>query len=184
MDNLLSMPSYQNRRRPAHQLALAQPGCILSPRDAFDLSSQLKTFHIRAGAANDNAARLAEFLNAAIQGKALPGGKTPSVIYPGLPSHPNHELAQVLMAGGFGAIVTIDLCSEAAATEFIDSIESNGIACRLTLGDMETTVLPVGTVFFDRFEDCPGMLRVSVGIEPFKDLEATFGEALSKIGLK
>jgi hypothetical protein len=64
----------------------------------------------------------------------------------------------------------------------IDTLQSYDIECRLTLGDLATTVLPIRSVFgIERFGDYGGLLRISVGIEPFDNLRKAFTYGLSLI---
>lgn len=145
-------------------------GCVLSPRDAFELAHEADTFRVRAAAANMNAMLLAEFLESRIRRR---------VIYPGLASHPNHRTARkIFQAGFFGSMIAIELDDSCDVDLFMDSLSENGIECRLTLGDLSTTFLPAARVF-KRFESYSRMLRISVGIEPFEKLQSAFEHALS-----
>lgn len=156
-------------------------GCILSPRDAFELLAEMETLELRLRTANSNALELARFLSAHVN-----QDKVACVRYPGLEDHPNRDAitANFERDFGYGSMVTIDLRTEEAVLTFMDAIEPYGIECRLTLGDVATTVVPIKNVFgigSDRFDKYPGLLRISVGIERCTYLKDTFGAVLSKI---
>lgn len=153
-------------------------GNIISPDEAFRLHDQLKTFELRYAKQLKNAYQLAYTLEVhpAVQ----------KVYYPGLESHPTYEKAtQLFGKTGFGAMInfSIDGKNNAEKTEktnqFIAYVQNN-IALLPTLGDVETTLLPVGAVWSNKFTDA-GMIRLSVGIENYEHLEKTFLEALNKI---
>lgn len=145
-------------------------GCVLSPRDAFELAHEADTFRVRAAAANANALLLAELLESKIRKR---------VLYPGLATHPNHRTAtKIFNAGFFGSMIAIELDDACDVDLFMDSLSENGIECRLTLGDLSTTFLPAARVF-ERFESYSRMLRISVGIEPFEKLQTAFERAFA-----
>jgi cystathionine beta-lyase/cystathionine gamma-synthase len=151
-------------------------GINLGPREAFELRNQLRTFGLRVRAANENAAGLARFF--------VNNKKVQRVIYPGLPDHPNYDAALRNFGnrGLFGAVVTIELADDAAAQVFMDASELHGISYRMSLGDLDTTLLKVPDVFGRAaFGDHPGLLRISVGAEPIDELEAAFSEGLARI---
>ena len=142
---------------------------MLSLRDAFELGTQLKTFTLRVRAANANAARLARFLTG--------HRKVKHVLYPGLPNSPSHTAAFHNFGSSrcFGAVVTLDLAEPGAGDRLMHALEPAGIRCRLTLGDTETTLFAIREVFgAERFGHHPEMLRVSVGTEPWDELERAF----------
>ncbi|HYK02231.1 MAG TPA: PLP-dependent transferase [Thermoanaerobaculia bacterium] len=147
-------------------------GNVLSPRDAFELAQQADTFLVRASAANANALRLAEFLH----------GKMNRVIYPGLVCHANHKTALKQFKRNercFGSMIAIELAESQDLDRFMDALAEGGFECRITLGDLSTTFIPAGRVF-DRFAQYDRMLRISVGIEPFGELQDVFEHALTE----
>ena len=143
-------------------------GHSISPDDACRLGTQLKTFELRMQRHNDNAARLAKTL------AAHPNvGK---VLYPGLESHPTHQQAARLFKNkGFGGMITFDLKGaddsekQSRCAQFLDNVKDN-IPLLPSLGDVQTTFLPVEPVWGDKYP-FPGMIRLSVGIEPYEDIE-------------
>ncbi|MBU0753954.1 MAG: PLP-dependent transferase [Planctomycetes bacterium] len=153
-------------------------GHMLSPDDAARLDIQVKTFELRFERQCDNARRLAKLL--------ADHDKVQSVAYPGLESHKTHEEAKKLFRGrGFGAMITFDLHGgnaeekRRATNRFIKAL-SDEIRLVPTLGDVETTLLPVEPVWGARYPH-PGMIRLSLGIEPFEALEKMVLEALASL---
>ncbi len=153
-------------------------GHMLSPDDAYRLNDMLKSFEIRFTRHCENAAKLANLLNnhPAVE----------SVLYPGLTSHPSHLLAKKLFRGkGYGGMITFDLAGstnsekEANRDRFIELV-SDKIRLIPTLGDAETILLPVEAVWGEKYP-LPGMIRLSVGIEEFDELETTVVNALNNL---
>ena len=158
-------------------------GCA-DPMAAYLLYRSLKTFELRVQRQTDNAMALA---------KALEKNKRVNrVLYPGLPSHPKHQLANKQMLG-FGGMVTIEvqpskkLLPVEAAAKVCDNLRVAVNA--MSLGGAETLVsIPVYSshVFMSDAElkkqgVTPGMIRISVGVEGIDDLIADFEQALALI---
>ncbi len=155
-------------------------GNILSPDDANRLESQLKTFKLRFSRQCDNAARLAPLLEGYRD-------KVVRVLYPGLSSHPSHGEAMGLFEGkGFGAMITFQLagetpeCARATCDAFVEAIRDR-VAYVPTLGDFNSILLHVSTVFGEKQDPSGGMIRLSVGCESWEDLRAAFTDALERI---
>lgn len=111
-----------------------------------------------------------------------------SVIYPGLESHPRHELAKKQMKNGFGGIVTFELnCDREKSAEFVNSLKLCTIA--VSLGDAETLVEHPATMThstytpeaLDRAGIGESMLRLSVGLEDAEDIIHDIEEGLNNI---
>ena len=149
-------------------------GNILSPDDAYRLCTQVKTFYLRFSEQCKNAFRLAEGLE---KHKAVKG-----VRYPGLESHKTHEEAKTLFNGnGFGAMITFELKGgRGACDEFIKRV-SHLIPYSATLGDPETILIHVPTVFTGERFPFPGMIRLSVGYVAFEEVEKCIFDALDEI---
>jgi len=158
-------------------------GCA-DPFAAYLLYRSLKTFELRVNRQNENAGVLARALEK--------HPKVQRVLYPGLESHPGHELAKAQMQG-FGGMVTIEVKqgkhtspSEAAAA-VCDHLKIAVNA--MSLGGVETLVsIPVYSSHINmtsqelqRHGVTPGMIRISVGIEGVKDLTSDFDQALDSI---
>ncbi len=164
--------------RKAKDLAKHLGGCA-DPFAAFLLERSLKTFELRVRRQNDNALALA---------KALEKHKKVSrVIYPGLPSHPQHKLAKKQMSA-FGGMVTIEVRGGVkAAVRVCDNLKIAVNA--MSLGGVETLVsIPVYSSHINMTSEelkshgvTPGMIRISVGVEGIGDLIEDFRQALTKI---
>ena len=153
-------------------------GCA-DPFMAYLLFRSLKTFELRVSRQNENALVLAERLER--------HSKVLRVLYPGLPSHPQHELARKQMKG-FGGMVTIEVRGGAkGAVKVCDAL--NVAVNAMSLGGVETLVsIPVysshvnmSAAELKRHGVAPGMIRISVGVEGVDDLIADFEQALAKI---
>jgi cystathionine beta-lyase/cystathionine gamma-synthase len=149
-------------------------GCP-DPHQAFLLDRGLKTLELRMKKHNSNAAAIASYL----AGKKM----VRKVNYPGLESHPQHELARRQMKG-FGGIVSFDLGSAKRASAFVDSLSV--ILNAASLGSTESLIsIPVWTSHFGlkkaelaRFGIGPGLVRLSVGLEDEKVLIRDIERAL------
>ncbi|MEM7288654.1 MAG: aminotransferase class I/II-fold pyridoxal phosphate-dependent enzyme [Actinomycetota bacterium] len=154
-------------------------GANAAPFDAMNGLRGLRTLGVRIERQSDSAVRVAEVL------ESHPG--VASVRYPGLPSHPQHDLAKRQMTR-FGGLLTFDLAGGLEAGRRF--VESTRVACLATsLGGPETLVThPASTTHVgllpDELEDAgitPGTVRVSVGLEHADDLIADFLDALATV---
>ncbi len=160
----------------AKELAKHLGGCA-DPFAAFLLGRSLKTFELRVLRQNENAMALARVLEK--------HPKVLRVIYPGLPSHPQHKLAKRQMKG-FGGMVTIEVKGGVkGAVKVCDSLRVAVNA--MSLGGVETLVsIPVYSSHVNMSNDelarhgvTAGMIRISVGVEGAGDLIGDFKQALS-----
>jgi cystathionine beta-lyase/cystathionine gamma-synthase len=154
-------------------------GANASPFDAMNGLRGLRTLGVRVRQQTESAQRLAEFL------EAHPA--VSAVSYPGLVSHPQHELAarQMTMAGG---LLAFDLAGGLdAGVRFVEGTKIAQLAT--SLGGPETLVThPASTTHVgllpDELEDAgilPGTIRVSAGLEHPDDLVADFAQALDAL---
>jgi cystathionine beta-lyase/cystathionine gamma-synthase len=151
-------------------------GHMLSPDDAYRLQTQIQSFTLRFERQCINASKLATYLdNSSLIRK---------VWYPGLKSHPTHDIADKLFRGkGFGGMITFDFEGKDAGYKrerrdrFI-SLVSEKIKLIPTLGDPHTILMPVESVWGAKYPE-PGMLRLSVGFEEYTELEDTITKALN-----
>ncbi len=149
-------------------------GCA-DPHQAFLLERGLKTLEIRIEKHNRNAESITRFL------ESVPGLKR--VIYPGSSSHPQHELARRQMSG-FGGVVSFDLGSKRKAIRFVDSLKI--IKNAASLGGTESLIsIPIWSSHFGlkqgtltRSGVTPGLVRLSVGLEPLDILIKDLKQAL------
>jgi cystathionine beta-lyase/cystathionine gamma-synthase len=149
-------------------------GCM-DPHPAFLVRRGLKTLHLRVQRQCENALALAQ---------RLEGRAGVRVIYPGLTSHPGHDVARRQMAA-FGGMVTLVLDGGLSAAErFYDSLKL--VARAASLGGVESLAsLPVHTSHHGFSEAQlheagidPGMVRLSIGVEDAADLVADVEQAL------
>ncbi len=158
-------------------------GCA-DPFAAYLLYRSLKTFELRIERQNENALALATFLER--------HPRVRRVLYPGLPSHPDHDIALQQMVGtggkGFGGMVTVEVeGGVAAAVKLADALKIAVNA--MSLGGVETLVsIPVYSSHINmddaelrRHGVTPGMVRISVGIEGIEDLKEDFARALESL---
>jgi cystathionine beta-lyase/cystathionine gamma-synthase len=147
-------------------------GNQMAPFDAYLLSRGLKTLGVRMRQHEDSAIELARYLD----GHDL----VKSVSYPGLESHPQHDLAREQM-DGFGGVLSFEL--DGGVTEcqrFVDELETMNLA--VSLGGVETLVNhpatmthePLGPERRAELGISDSLFRVSVGIEDVADLKADF----------
>jgi methionine-gamma-lyase len=157
---------------------LRQYGAILHPFDAWLLQRGLRTFTLRMQRHNSNALAVARFL------ESHPG--IARVYYPGLPSHPQHDLARRQMTGGFGGMVAFEVKGGFdAAYRAVSRTEVCVLA--VSLGAVETLIThPASMVHaFQSAEEkdvagiAPGLIRLSVGLESVDDIIADLDYALS-----
>jgi cystathionine gamma-lyase len=152
-------------RMAFHQNAV---GGVSSPMDSFLVLRGVKTLHVRMQRHAENAQRIAEFLE---QHPRVEG-----VIYPGLPSHPQHELARRQMSGFGGMISFVIKGGLQASRRFLETVQV--FACAESLGGVESLIehpaimthASVPKETRDSLGISDGLIRLSVGIEDFQDL--------------
>jgi cystathionine gamma-lyase len=154
-------------------------GAILSPFDSFLLLRGLKTLHVRMKSHGENAKTIAEFLEN--------HQKVEKVIYPGLKSFPQHDLARKQMKG-YGGIITFFL--KGGLTESKQFLENTKLfSLAESLGGVESLIehpaimthasVPAGQRNKLGIHD--NLIRVSVGIEDVDDLKEDLSNALEKV---
>jgi len=153
-------------------------GAVPGPMDSFLVLRGVKTLPVRMDRHQENAARVAEYL--------LKHPKVEKVTWPGLTSHPQHELAKKQMRG-FGGMLTFVLKGGLpAARRFLESVRI--FACAESLGGVESLIehpaimthasVPPETRQKLGIHD--GFIRLSVGIEHGDDLLEDLAQALEK----
>lgn len=154
-------------------------GFIQTPFNAFLQTVGIETLPLRIERQCKNAMKLASFLSEE--------KKIKRVNYPGLPSSPYYATAKRLFKSHFGAILTFELKDREDAFKFINSLKYAKILANI--GDIRTVVIhPASTIFAEFTEEerlkngiSEGLIRVSLGIEPIKDIITDFKEALKKL---
>jgi cystathionine gamma-lyase/cystathionine beta-lyase/cystathionine gamma-lyase/homocysteine desulfhydrase len=153
-------------------------GAILGPFDSWLVLRGTKTLTLRMQQHNANGLALAQFLNRQ--------PKVERVFYPGLPSHPQHELAKAQMRG-FGGMLAFDLGSLEAARRLLNAVRLHALA--ESLGGVETLISHPATMTHasvpaDRraaLGITDGMVRISAGVEDIDDLREDLAQALSQV---
>jgi len=157
-------------------------GPSMDARTAFLMLRSLKTLGLRVQRHNENALALARFL------EKQP--KVERVYYPGLESHPGHEIAKRQMSG-FGGVLSFELKGGfEAVTRFLPRLRYAYMAANL--GQVETIVGPPATTSHVELTDeeraaagvPEGLIRYAVGIEDLDDLRADLEQALASTSLK
>ncbi len=156
-------------------------GGTLNTYDCFLLERGMKTLALRMAKHNENAMAVAEFL------AARPG--VSAVHYPGLPSHPGHDVAKRQMRG-FGGMLSFELaCAPEAARAFVDGLELALEA--VSLGGVETLVcFPAVTSHAKMSREerlaigvTDTLVRLSVGCEDADDIIADVRRAMDAAGI-
>jgi cystathionine gamma-lyase len=152
-------------------------GGVMGPFDAFLANRGLKTLGLRMKAHNENALAVAGWL------ENRPGVQR--VIYPGLESHPQHDLAKRQMNGAFGGMVTVLIDGDLARTkQVLERVEVFTLA--ESLGGVESlvnhpTIMTHASVPKEVREAggvTDNLIRLSVGVEDIDDLIADLDRAL------
>jgi cystathionine gamma-synthase len=153
-------------------------GGICDPNTAFLLERGIKTLALRVARHNANGQAVAEYLQQ--------HPKVRRVHYPGLSSHPHHDLARRLMAG-FGGVVTFELDADRDGTaRFVDSLKIPKLAP--SLGGVESLVEQVAIMAYwgvseeevERAGVTDSLARLSLGIEETDDIIADLEQALDR----
>jgi O-succinylhomoserine sulfhydrylase len=156
---------------------LRTAGTTMSPFNAWVFLKGLETLHVRMKAHCENALILAQWLEQ--------HDKVTKVYYPGLESHPQHQLAKD-QQNGFGGLVSFEVAgSQKEAWHVIDSSELFSITANL--GDTKSTITHPATTTHHRLSDeqrdeagiQQQMIRLSVGLEDIEDLKDDLDNGLS-----
>lgn len=156
---------------------LRHTGPALSPFNAWILLKGLETLELRVNAQTASAHEIAAFLEAQPEIEKLR--------YPGLKSHPGHEIAKKQMTG-FGNLICFDVKGgRDAAFRFMNALDLMTISNNL--GDAKTLITHPATTTHQRLSDAEktragisaGTVRISVGLEATADLLADLKQALA-----
>ena len=154
-------------------------GAVLGPQDAYYIIRGMKTFEIRMERHCKNAKKVVEFLNK--------HPKIERVYYPGLETHPGHEIAKKQMKD-FGAMISFELKGgfEAGKT-LLNNLKLCSLA--VSLGDTETLIQHPASMTHSPYTKeereaagiTDGLVRLSVGLENIEDIIADLEQGLEKI---
>ena len=154
-------------------------GGVIDPHCAYLLIRGIKTFPLRMGKQNETALMLARFLER--------HDRVKRVYYPGLESHPHHDVAKAQMRG-FGGLVSFDLDADEAGTlAFIDRLKIPCIGA--SLGGVESLVShPASISYYELAREdrlaigiADELVRYAVGIEDTEDIIVDVGQALDAV---
>lgn len=147
-------------------------GAVVGPFEAWLLLRGMRTLFLRVRTASANALGIAHFLagHAAVA----------EVLYPGLPSHPGHDVAVRQMTGGFGGMLSVRLAAGEQAAKVVAGRlrvfkQATSLGSVESLVEHRASVEGSGTL-------CPAdLLRFSAGIEALDDLVADLRQALADV---
>ncbi len=145
-------------------------GTALAAFEAWLLIRGMRTLHLRFERASESALAIARHF------EGYPGVE--GVLYPGLESHPGHEIAQRQMTGGFGGMLSLLAKDEAAARTIATSTQV--FLPATSLGGVESLIEHRIAVEGPHSVVAPNLLRLSVGIEAVADLIADLEQAIER----
>lgn len=152
-------------------------GAVPSPFDCWLTLAGLKTLHLRMARHEENAQKVAEYLEA--------HDKVARVSYPGLPSHPGHKIAAEQMSG-YSGMISFELKGGISSGKaLMNNMKLAGLA--ESLGSVETMITHPATMTHAEVpkEDrdarglTDGLVRISVGVEDVEDIIADLEQALA-----
>ena len=156
-------------------------GACMSPMNAFQLLQGIETLALRMENHSANALRIAEFL----EGQAA----VAHVAYPGLASHPDHDLAMRQLPRGAGGILSFELADQGrgardAGRKFIEGLElfshlaNVGDAKSLVIHPASTTHQQMSAAELEAAGVGEELVRLSIGLEDADDIKEDLGQAL------
>jgi cystathionine beta-lyase/cystathionine gamma-synthase len=164
----------------SEKLAFVQKaaGAILSPFECWLVLRGVKTLAVRMEQHDRSGRMVAEFL--------ARHKKVKKVFYPGLPEHPQHDLAQQQMTG-FGSMITFETGSRSNANQMLKEVRVCSLA--ESLGGVETLISHPATMTHAALGEkgrreigiTDGLVRISVGIEDVEDIMDDLDQALATI---
>ncbi len=155
-------------------------GLSLSPFNAWVVAKGMETLSVRMKAQSDNSLQLAQWLE---QHPAVA-----RVYYPGLPSHPQYELAMKQQSGSGGAVLSFDVKGgREPSFAVIDATQVCSIAANF--GDVRSIITHPATTTHGRLTEAQrqaagigqGMIRMGVGLEHIEDLKADLARGLDAV---
>lgn len=153
-------------------------GAVMAPLESYLSGRGLKTLELRIRAQCQTAEAIAAFLAS--------HPRVRRVLYPGLPSHPGHEIAQKQMSGGFGAMISFELQSGYdEAKRVVETTRLFQLA--VSLGAVESLIEQPASMSHASYDPqvrrangiSDGLIRLSVGLEHADDLIEDLDRALS-----
>jgi methionine-gamma-lyase len=165
--------AHYNRIRPV----MTNMGFNMDPHQAYLILRGLKTLALRMDKAQDNAMKIAQYLES--------HPKVEWVRYPGLPSHPQHDLAKKQMKGP-GGMISFELKGGVAAGRVVMN-NVKFVLLAVSLGGIETLIQHPASMTHSKMDKearekagiTDGLVRLSVGIEDTEDIIQDLDQALS-----
>ncbi len=153
-------------------------GAVMSPWDAFLVSRGIKTLDLRVRAQSTSAMQLAEWLDQ--------DPRVQRVLYPGLTTHPGHDIAQRQMDGGYGGMLSIEVGGDFEKTKRVAEA-TRLFQLAVSLGAVESLIEQPASMSHASYdaEDraahgiTDGLIRLSVGLEHVDDLREDLDQALN-----
>jgi cystathionine gamma-synthase len=146
-------------------------GAVIGPFEAWLLARGMRTLAIRVERASANALTIAEWLDARNDVDA---------IYPGLPSHPGHEVARRQMQNGYGSMMSVQVRGQGTDRALAAKARLKLFRRATSLGGVESLVEHRHTIEGAATMSPPDLLRLSVGIENVDDLIEDLRQALDE----
>jgi cystathionine gamma-lyase len=155
-------------------------GAVMGPLECFLCSRGIKTLELRVREQSRTAAMLAEWLST--------HSRVARVLYPGLNGHPGHALAAKQMNGVFGAMLSMEIAGDfAVAKRFVESTRLFQLA--VSLGAVESLIEQPASMSHASYDAADrakhgisdSLVRLSVGLEAFEDLQADLEQALAAL---
>ncbi|PQO25483.1 cystathionine gamma-synthase [Blastopirellula marina] len=155
-------------------------GAVLDPFGSFLASRGIKTLELRVREQCRTAQKIAEYLN--------DHPKVTRVLYPGLKTHPGHEIAARQMDGGFGAMMSFEVEGGFAAAKKVCE-ETKLFQLAVSLGAVESLIEQPASMSHASYDKADRLahgikdelIRISVGLEAAEDLIADLGQVLDTI---
>jgi cystathionine gamma-lyase len=155
-------------------------GGVMGPLECFLASRGLKTLELRVREQSRTALELAEWLSQ--------DSRVRRVLYPGLPTHPGHEIARRQMGGTFGAMLTFEVSGDFAAAKRVCE-RTKLFQLAVSLGAVESLIEQPASMSHASYEAAAraahgitdGLVRLSVGLEAFEDLRDDLNQALAGV---
>jgi cystathionine beta-lyase/cystathionine gamma-synthase len=152
-------------------------GAVMGPLECFLASRGLKTLELRVREQSRTAQQLAEWLAG--------DSRVRRVLYPGLPTHPGHELASRQMQGACGAMLTFEIQGDFAETKRVCEA-TRLFQLAVSLGAVESLIEQPASMSHASYDPVAraahgitdGLIRLSIGLEAFEDLRDDLDRAL------
>ena len=145
-------------------------GAVLGSLEAWLLQRSLRTLFLRVHKSSESAMTIAQHFEG--------HPKIKSVLYPGLPNHPGHEVAKRQMDGGFGGMLSLRVKGDAETA--LDIVKRCAVFTRATsLGGVESLIEHRYSIEGENSPIPKDLLRLSIGIEAVEDLITDLEQALN-----